>query len=394
MLWLGSVCMIQHAQVQWPNGIWQPAGLTMSIVEEDDVQIESLVNAFIELARNIGIDPVSETVKEGPAGLIARLESAGNPLQERGKPIENINSLSSLASIDTTKIQVKQWTNRGNARALIYPSGRTLLSFLYDTAFFNTVDDLIQHGNLNVRGKASNHRINEVHMSTLTAFFQGALVALTADNRVQNNMSVLLRQMMIFWPTSGTKRFNKQGRIDIALYGIQQVAQTGFNALGDMSEGVLAVPKMPDAAQHTLLSSEGVGIRYTVLNRQTRIARIAIAVAFWRIAAGGSFEITNADLAIADSILHMHEMGGRLFELSMTKGRLGHEFMRIFISLLNGESIGGEETSMASELSIGATAKGRLHDMSIVDSDGKLITEYRFVQGSTMMNHKKRWNLT
>lgn len=402
LLWLGSVCMIQHAQIQWPTGIWQPGGLTMSIIEEDNVHIESVVNSFIKLAKDIGIDPVSETVKEGPAGLIARLESAGSfGAMARSQGSNNasdngagVDSLSALGSYDTSEIEVARVTNRGNSRALIYPSGRTLLSYLYDTAFFNTLDDLIQHGNLNVRGKASNHRIHEVHMSTVTTFFQGALVSLTADNRVQNNMTVLLRQMLVFWPTAGARRFNKAGRIDIALFQIQRVAQTGFDSLNDLSDGVLRIPEMPDSCASPYLDGSGTGIRYTVLNRQLRIARLAIAVAFWRVCDGGKFEITNGDLAIADSILHMHEMGGRLFELAMSKGRMGHEFMRLFLRLLNGESIEGEELGDATDLNIGTQAQGRLRDMSVIGVDGKLETEYRIVKGTTIAAHKKRWNLT
>lgn len=390
--------MIQHAQIQWPTGIWAPGGLTLSIVEEDDVHIESVVNSFIQLARDIGIDPVSETVKEGPAGLIARLETAGERRVERrpnaGSHEVNVDSLSALAALDTSDLQVRQHSNRGNARALIYPSGRTLLSYLYDTAFFNTIDDLIQHGNLNVRGKASNHRINEVHMTTLTTFFQGALVTLTADQRVQNNMTVLLRQMLVLWPTAGSRRHKKAGRIDIALHQIQSTAQAGFDTLTDLSDGVLRIPDLPDVCREPLLEADGVGIRYTILNRQTRIARLAIAVAFWRIADGGKFEITNGDLAVADSILHMHEMGGRLFELAMAKGRMGHEFMRLFIRLLDGEALEGEELAMASEMTLGTNASGRLRDMSVIDGSGKLADEYRFVKGSAIAAHKKRWKLT
>jgi hypothetical protein len=395
LLWLGSVCMIHHAQIQWPSGIWQPGGLTMSIVEEDGVPIDSIVNAFISLARNIGLDPINDTVKEGPAGLIARLESAGSMGQQPRGPDVRVDSLSELASLDTASLQVKHSTNRGNARALIYPSGRALLSYLYDTSFFNALDELIQHGNLNLRGKASTHKLTEVHMSTLTSFYQGALVTLTSDSRVQNNMTALLRQMLIFWPTAGTKRHRKAGRIDIALHRIQKVAQLGNDALADLSDGVLRIPEIPEAATKTLLEADGVGIRYTVLNREQRIAKLAIAVAFWRIAEGGKFEITNGDLAIADSALHLHEMGGRLFELAMAKGRMGHEFMRLFLRLLDGETLAvGEELAQASELSIGTSARGRLNDMSVITGEGKLDDEYRYVKGSTQVAHKKRWKLT
>jgi hypothetical protein len=385
--------MIQHAQIQWPSGIWSPAGLTMSIVEDDGVQIDSIVNAFIELAENVGIDPIRDTVKEGPAGLIARLESAGGNNLSSGRPQLAVESLSALGALNTEDIEVTHNANRGNARALIYPSGRALLSYLYDIPFFNTLDELIQHGNLNLRGKASTHRISEVHMSTLTSFYQGALVTLTNDNRVQNNMTALMRQMLIFWPTSGAKRFTRGKRIDMALARIQTVAKTGFQALSDLSDGILRIPRMHHSVSQAMID-DGAGVRYTILNREQRIARLAIAVAFWRIAEGGKFEITNGDLAVADSVLHLHEMGGRLFELTMSKGKMGHEFMRVLLRLLDGEVLEvGEEVAHASELTAGAAAIGRLGDLSVINGDGKLADEYRFVQGTTIATHKRRWNL-
>lgn len=395
LLWLGSVVMIHHTQIQWPSGIWQPAGLSMAIVEDDNVPIDSIVNAFIRLAGDVGIDPINDTVKEGPAGLIARLENSGHNLVGAGRTSMAIDSLAGLAAVNTEDVEVKQSPNRGNARALIYPSGRALLSYLYDIPFFNTLDELIQHGNLNLRGKASSHKISEVHLSTLVSFYQGALVTMTNDNRVQNNMTALLRQMMIFWPTSGTRRFKKPKRIDQALHRIEKVAKDGNQMLQDLSEGTLRLPTLPPLADNPFLDSEGVGVRYTVLNREQRIQRLAIGVAFWRIADGGAFEITNSDLAVADSILHMHEMGGRLFELVMSKGKIGHEFMRIFVRLLDGEVIeSGEEIAQASDATIGATAVNRLRDMSVVIGElGKLADEYRFVKGDTVRAHKLRWKL-
>jgi hypothetical protein len=388
--------MIHHTQIQWPSGIWQPAGLTMSIVEEDSVPIDSIVNSFIRLSGDIGIDPINDTVKEGPAGLITRLENNGNGGARMGHQLLEVDSLAGLAKLNTENVEIRQSANRGNARALIYPSGRAFLSYLYDVPFFNTLDELIQHGNLSLRGKASSHRITEVHMSTLVSFYQGAVVTMTNDNRVQNNMTSLLRQMMIFWPTSGTRRFKRAGRIDQALHRIEGVAKSGHQALTDLSEGILRVPELPAHVDKPLLESDGVGVRYTVLNRAQRISRLAIAVAFWRIADGGAFEITRSDLAVADSILHLHEMGGRLFELVMSKGKLGHEFMRLFVRLLDGEYLEvGEELAHASEVTIGATASARLRDMSVVVGDqGKLADEYRFVLGTTVRDHKKRWKLT
>jgi len=393
LLWLGSVAMIQHAQIHWPSGIWQPAGLTMSIVEEDGVPIDAIVNTFIDLARDIGIDPICDTVKEGPAGLIARLESAGEQRQRHTGEDAGISSLGGLGGFNTDSLSVRESTNRGNARALIYPSGRALLSYLYDTPFFNTMDELIQHGNLNLRGKASTHRLSEVHMSTLTSFYQGALVTLSADARVQTNLTTLLRQMLIFWPTAGARRFKRADRIDIALSHIKKTAQTGFESLRDLSDGYLKIPDLIRKAERAFID-EGVGVRYTILNRESRIARIAIAVAFWRICEGGRFEITHEDLAVADSILHMHEMGGRLFELSMSKGKMGHEFMRLFVRLLDGEPLQlGEETAHASEMGVGQNASGRLKDFSVITESGQLADEYRLIQGTTIQMHKKRWGL-
>lgn len=392
LLWLGSVCMIHHTQILWPSGIWQPAGLTLSVVEEDGVPIDSITNAFISMSRRLGIDPICDTVKEGPAGLIARLESAGfAPAKIDG--MGKIETLQDLANLDTTDISVEAKLNLGNARALIYPSGRALLSYLYDTPFFNALDELIQHGNLSLRGKLSSHRINKVHMSTIVNFYQGALVTLTNDTRVQNNMSALLRQMLILWPTSGHRRYTRSGRIDIALSKVESMAATGLKSLQDLSYGILEMPELPESVNESMIDI-GVGIRYTVLNRPYRVSKLALAVAFWRIADGGEFEITRGDLAMADAILHMHEMGGRLFELVMSKGRIGHEFMRIFVDLLNGEIVNpGGEIAQASELNIGATAVSRLSELSVITSEGKLANDYRFVTGQVIESHKKRWRV-
>lgn len=392
LLWLGSVCMIQHTQIQWSTGIWYPSGLILATVEPDDIQIDSITNAFIEMARGIGLDPISDTVKEGPAGLIARLEAAGRPIGKQHGQFTN-ESLSSLASLDTTSVEERNDSNRGNGRALIYPSGRAILSYLYDTPFFNALDELVQHGNLSIRGKHDRHQMHRVHLSMFVGFYQGALVNLTTDGRVQNNMLALLRQMLIFWPTSGIRRHRKSGNIADTLYKIGRIATEGINSLKELSDGQLLIPALPHVREGFI--AEGTGVRYTMLNREQRIAKLAIAVAFWRIAAGGRFEVTQADCAVADAMLHLHEMGGRLMELSMSKGKLGHEFMRVFLRLLDGETIQqGEEIAHASELAIGATAVGRLNDMSIITNEGKLSDEYRFIQGTTIAEHKRRWNLT
>lgn len=391
LLWLGSVCMIQHAQIIWPDGMWQPAGLVLSIVEEDHVAIDSITNSFVSLARSIGVDPINETVKEGPAGLIARLESAGRRDTQSRDGSVHVDSLHGLASINTEDIAVESDDNTGNARALIYPSGRAFLSYLYDTPFFNVLDELIQHGNLNVRGKTSNHRINHVHINSLTTFFQGSLVTMTNDSRVQNNMSALLRQMLVFWPTSGTRRYKHPKRIDTILEKIRTVASEGLATVAALTDGTLLMKRTP--AAHESYITAGAGIRYTVLNRETRINKLAIGVAFWRVAFGGGFELTKADLAVADALLHSHEMGGRLYEHAMGKGKVGHEMMRVFLRLLDGESLNGEEIGHATDMNTGQVVKDRLSSMGIINADSKLEDDYRYVKGTTIRDHKQRWKL-
>lgn len=392
LLWLGSVCMIQQTQIRWPTGIWYPSGLVLATVESDDVQIDSITNAFIAMARSVGLDPISDTVKEGPAGLIARLESAGRPMGQQHGSVK-VDSLGALAALDTGSIAERDDSNRGNGRALIYPSGRAILSYLYDTPFFNALDELVQHGHLSIRGKVDRHQMHQVHLSMFVGFYQGALVNLTTDTRVQSNMLALLRQMLVLWPTSGTRRHKRPTSIADVLVDIARITTEGINCLRGLSDGQLAIPILPETVDDGYISA-GVGVRYTMLNRAMRISKIAIAVAFWRIASGGTFEITNSDCAVAEAILHSHEMGGRLMELAMSKGKMGHEFMRVFLRLLDGESIeAGQELDQATEINAGATAVHRLGDMSVLEH-GKLSPEYRFIQGTTIARHKKRWNLT
>lgn len=364
----------------------------MAMVEPDDIQIDSITNAFIQMSRSIGLDPISDTVKEGPAGLIARLEAAGRPIaQQKGEM--RVDSLGALADIDTNLLEMRDDSNRGNSRALIYPSGRAILSYLYDTPFFNALDELVQHGNLSIRGKYDRHQIHQVHLSMLVGFYQGALVNLTTDTRVQSNMYALLRQMLVLWPTSGTRRHRRPGNIAESLDSIARMTKDGIDSLRGQSDGQLVIPALPHSVDEGFIG-EGVGVRYTMLNRAQRVAKLAIAVAFWRIAVGGRFEITREDCAVAESVLHLHEMGGRLMELSMSKGKLGHEFMRLFIRMLSGEEIHpGEEVAQASDLNIGATAVSRLGELSVTDGPGQLKIEYRWVQGTTIAEHKRRWKL-
>ncbi len=394
LLWLGSVCMLRHTTVRWPTGIWYPSGLSIATVEDDGIPIDSITNEFIRIAKRLGVDPISDTVKEGPAGLIARLETAGRSGKAREEtPRIKLESIADVAALDTTGIQNAEKENLGNVRALIYPSGRAILSYLYDTPFFNALDELIQHGNLHIRGKHDTHQLNRVNMSLFTGFYQGSLVNLTTDNRVQNNMLSLLRQVLVFWPTSGVRRHTKPTDIAAMLNVIERVALDGMESLSETSIGVIDIPEFPMDCSTPYIDN-GVGTRYTVLNRDHRIARLALAVAFWRIADGGAFEVTHSDMAVADSCLHLHEMGGRLLELALSKGRQGHEFMRMFLGLLDGESSHvGAELGHASEMDAGAKAAIRLNELSIVEGDGKLATQYRMVQGSTVAEHAKRWGL-
>jgi len=364
----------------------------MAMVESDDIPIDSITNAFIQMSRNVGLDPISDTVKEGPAGLIARLEAAGRPVGQQ-RDAMRVDSLGSLASVDTSAVEMKDDSNRGNGRALIYPSGRAILSYLYDTPFFNALDELVQHGNLSIRGKHDRHQISQVHLSMLVGFYQGALVNLTTDVRVQSNMYALLRQMLVLWPTSGTRRHKRPGNIAESIEHIHKITRDGVDSLRGQSDGQLLVPYLPVSIDSGFIH-EGVGVRYTMLNRSQRISKIAIAVAFWRIATGGRFEITRGDCAIAESVLHLHEMGGRLMELSMSKGKLGHEFMRLFLRMLNGEAIQpGEEIAQASDMNIGATAINRLAEFSITSEAGQLADDYKWVKGTTIASHKARWNI-
>ena len=384
--------MIQHTQVQWSTGIWYPGGLVVAAVENDDVPIDAITNAFIAMAHSIGLDPIADTVKEGPAGLIARLETAGRPKGRQTEQLK-IDSLGALGSLDTSLIRDIYESNRGNGRALIYPSGRAMLSYLYDTPFFNALDELIQHGSLSVRGKHDRHQLSQVHIGLFVGFYQGALVNLTTDRRVQMNMSTLLRQMLVFWPTFGGRRHTRPGHIGAAIHKIERVATDGIEALKSISEGRILMPDLPREVKDCYIDP-GVAIRYTILNREQRVAKLALSVAFWRIAGGGRFEITQNACAVADMILHLHEMGGRLMELSMTKGVLGHEFMRLFLELLSGEELHqGSEIQHASDANIGATATQRLASYSVINSENKLADDYRLITGKIISNHLRRWRL-
>lgn len=411
LLWLGSTAMLNHVAVQWPSGIWQPAGLVITAVEEDAVGIESITNALIDTAHRLGLDPIQDTVKEGPAGLIARLERKSDnwldtiqpkestneedAAEESGTPrsLETLTLLSQLATADSDSIAAISEHDIGNVRGLIYPSGRAFLSYLYDTPFFNTLDELIQHGNLNVRGKQDHHRLRHLNLSLFTAFYQGALANLLGDFRVQNGMSLLLRQMIVMWPTDGLPREAAQGRVSAALGALESVARDGLGYLAGLSGARLDAPAIAPRAYAPYIDP-GVGMRFVSVNRYNRLIRIALAVAFWRIAAGDMrIEITDGDCAVADAILHAHDMSGRLLELAATRGKFGGEAMRLFMRLIDGESIAMESIAFASNSKAGEDTLNQLSALSVIGTDGKLADEFRYVDSGVMRAHAERWKL-
>lgn len=417
--------MLQHIRVNWPSGVWEPAGLVVTAVEEDGVNLDIITNALIDISRRLGLDPVQDTVKEGPAGLIARLErrsdmeivnrarmsaeerkaaetkkrlngshtlaTAVEELLESAAPKPAVDPLAILAELDSDEYAATSEFDVGHVRALIYPSGRAFLSYLYDTPFFNALDELIQHGNLHIRGKQDQHRIRHLNLTLFTAFYQGALANLLGDFRVQNSMSLMLRQMIVLWPTDGFPRNRAGGRVYDEMERVYGVAQEGLQYLSRLGSPIIDLPRLSDRRIAAFLDL-GVGIRYVHINRYQRLMRLALAVAFWRIADGDMrIEITRGDCAVADAILHSHDMGARLLEIAASRGRFGTEAMRIFIRLLDGESLSGESIAFASDVKSGEEALNRLHSMSIINGDGKLADQYRFVDGDVIRAHREKW---
>lgn len=418
LLWLGSVSMLNHVSINWPSGIWQPSGVIVAAIEEDSVGIDLVTNAFIDAAHRLRLDPIQDTAKEGPAGLIARLERKPAKWSEHfdgmdgdmragvegvadpdaspevtAAEVQGLTGLERITQTDFSAVGAARISNVGNVRGLIYPSGRAVLSYLYDTPFFNAIDELTQHGNLHVRGKTDQHRLRNLNLAFYASFYQGALSNLINDYRVQNNLNQLLRQMVILWDTSGLNEEKGRGRIGEAITHIEAAAAEGIGYLEGVNAPGIDVPSLTRARSSAYIDA-GVGVRYVSVNRYERLIRLAIGVAFWRIASGDmNIGILDSDCAVADAILHSHDMGARLLEISASKGRIGSEVMRIFCRLLDGESLAGESIAFAATTKSGEDALSLLNSLSLITPEGKLDDQFRFVDGKVIASHLTRWNL-
>lgn len=395
LLWLGSSAMHTYAEVVWPSGIWHPSTVTVSVVEHDMVPIDSITNGMIGIARNLGLDPIQDTVKEGPSGLIARLEQSRPRCRAKRESLADFDtSLEAIANLDTTDFEPARLTNVGNVRALIYPSGRSFMSYLYDSSFFNTIDDLVQHGCLSVRGKVDQHRLSEVNIAMFLPFYQGALANMVSSTAVQGNFAILLRQMLVLWPM-GDPMLMRRGDVGAALRRVEAKAAYGIESIEAMSPPPLTAREYDHAIEP--MFDLGVGIRYSSINRPERLTRIAVAVAFWRIADGGNeFDLLDSDYAVADAIMHGHEMGSRLVELCCTKGKSGYEALR-FVTSLHTESSaaklslveGAAQTSDAKQAQV---VLEFLYNYSILVSGGGLHDSYTTVAGDVIKAHRLRWD--
>lgn len=394
LLWLGSVAMLNFTTVDWPSGIWHPSALAIAVVEKDDVPIDTITTGFINMSRKLGLDPIQDTVKEGPSGLIARLESSRNRFRVDTPAVGTSSdfSLKALAEFDTANIDGARPENIGNVRGLIYPSGRSFLSYLYDTPFFNAIDELIQHGSLHVRGKLESHSLKNVNLATFLPFYQGALANMLGDSRVQSNFNMLLRQMLVFWPTSQPDEKARRGNIGSALAAVSGVAAAGIETLTVLMPPCLSAVYHSNADEP--LFEPGVGIRYVTINRHEKLTRLAVSVAFWRLAEGDlEFRLTEADYAVADAILHGHEMGSRIVEIASSKGKTGQEMLRMLVSL-NTEMSALELSMGLSQLSdgrAGVTVMDMLYQYGILADGGMLHDSYRLVNGDVIAAHRKRW---
>lgn len=395
LAWLGSVVMNNFTSVIWESGIWHPSGLIISSVEPDGVQIDSITAGFINMVKYLGLDPIQDTVKEGPSGLIARLEDARGRIgkKQRNQAIDSRRtSLADLVEMDTSLVDPTEPSNIGNVRGLIYPSGRAFLSYLYDTPFFNAIDELIQHGSLHVRGKVDAHTMSEMNIVMFLPFYQGALANLMQSVLVQNNINVLLRQMLVLWAPSQDKVHTRSRNVGSALNAIKEKAQEGIAVLSDLMPPALHVRHRPEASEP--MFDVGIGVRYVKVNRQERLARLAIAVAFWRMPAGNmSFELLDSDYAVADAILHGHEMGSRILEIASSKGRIGAEALRMFVSLSETSDSMALATSLsqATDEKLGSSVLLLLNGMSVLNDNGGLHESYRIVNGDVIKEHKRRW---
>lgn len=397
LAWLGSVAALNFTSVSWESGVWHPSAVTIAVVERDDVPIDSITSGFIKMVKQLGLDPIQDTVKEGPSGLISRLESSrSKPLIDTSDLISNRRDITAfdIASMDTSDIEPSKPENIGNVRGLIYPSGRAFMSYLYDTPFFNSLDEMIQHGSLNVRGKLETHTLKNINIAAFLPFYQGALSNLLQNQTVQSNMNLLLRQLLVLWPTPNQNSDKRQtGK---ALDEVSALATNGLKALEAMMPSYLDSHSYSQA--ENAMFDVGVGVRYVSINRMERLTRLAVPVMFWRIAAGSTnFSLTKADYAIADTIMHAHEMGSRLVEIATSKGKVGNEALKMFVSLHQTDD-GDRRAAMAMGISqmtdttVAVSALELLSSHTIVDQDYRLAESYSLVDGDVIRAHRTRWD--
>lgn len=392
-LWLGSLAMLNYTSVHWQTGIWHPSSMVIATVERDGVAIDSITNGFIHVVRKLGLDPIQDTVKEGPSGLIARLEQSRPDRRKDRLGSEIGTDIASLANVDTSDIDPAELENLGNVRGLIYPSGRSFLSYLYDTPFFNALDELIQHGSFHVRGKVDSHVLRNLNLAAYLPFYQGALANMLANDSVQRNFNILLRQMILFWPmesSEGTGRRNVGKALDV----VGESARRGLETLEALAPPHIEAKNFSFA--DTPLISLGVGVRYAGLNRDERLTRIALGIAFWRITSGQTdFTLLDSDYAMADLILYAHETGSRLAEICSSKGRVGVDLLRFLVSA----SADYDTDAAYIGLSQATNEKEKLgllelaSHMDILTGDNRLHESYRFVNGDVIRSHLKRWKI-
>lgn len=394
LAWLGSFVIHTQTKVEWENGLWHPSALTVVAIEKDFVQIDSITSGFIQVVRGLGLDPIQENVKEGPSGLIARLETAKTLRTRKNQSTqEGPMSLDQLVNTQVAEVETVRVSNAGNVRGLIYPSGRAFFSSLSDTQFFNSVDELIQHGQLHLRGKLDRHAITNLNLAGFWPIYQGALANLLFDVRVQNNFNILLRQLNVFWsPATNAKPDGTDGAA-AALRAIHNVAKAGVDSLMILEPAALRVSRKKKVA--TSLIDLGVGIRSVNINRSERVVRFAIAVMFWRIAEGSNlFSLTEEDYAIADVLVHCHDMGARILEIGASKGRIGSEAIKLLIALNSLEHDAqavAEALAQAQDQKLAQDALNLLLTTSVVDEKGIIDIDSRMVTNQSISEHCARW---
>lgn len=392
--WLGSLVMHTYSRVEWDHGLWHPSGLTISVVETDDVPVDSITSGFIKMVKSLGLDPIQDTVKEGPSGLIARLESSRSAVIRNRADRQMVGrDLLSIATMDTSNMGPAKPEDIGNVRGLIYPSGRSFLSYLYDTPFFNAIDELIQHGSLHIRGKIDRHSLTNMNITAFVPFYQGALANLISEGRTQNNLNVLLRQLVLFWVPPDNKGKRRNHHAGEALKQLKLAAIAGIDNLEALQPDVIRVDRQLHASEP--MFDVGVGVRSVNINRTERLARLAIAAAFWRISEGNlQFELLPSDYAVADALLHCHDMGSRIVEIATAKGRTGQDALRMLVSLTASEhsiSALAESVAQAADEKRAAEALELLCRFSITTKEGTLQEDIRFVDGDVIRAHRERW---